>query len=204
MELERAARRLSTALGLALLGATALRLPAAWASGNALNHVSGAWMALADDLAHGTLYRPLLDPTLGFGGTRFFPLAFALHAGLLRLGVPLLAAGDAVSAAAGALLGGALSALLRRAGLGPATALGAAALALAGFAAQLGLSAVRGDLPPVALEAAGLAALLGRGPPDPRPRTGAAAALLALAALAKPTALTALAATGRGSPRRAP
>ena len=52
-------------------------------------------MTLADDLARGTFYRPLLSPELGFGGTRFFPLAFALHAGLLRLGIPLLFAGYA-------------------------------------------------------------------------------------------------------------
>ena len=76
----RAARALLLGLAAALATATALRLPAAWASGNALNHVSGAWMTLADDLAHGTFYRPLEGPAQGYGGTRFFPLAFAIHA----------------------------------------------------------------------------------------------------------------------------
>ena len=43
--------RAAAALALALALATALRLPAAWESGNSLNHVSGTWMTLADDLA---------------------------------------------------------------------------------------------------------------------------------------------------------
>jgi hypothetical protein len=179
------------ALAAALALATALRLPAAWASGNALNHVSGAWMALADDLAHGTLYRPLHDPALGYGGTRYLPLAFVLHAALLRAGVGLLASGWALSAAAGALLvaGGFL--LLRGLGLRRLPALAFAVLALGGFAAQHALSAIRGDLLPVALSAAGLAALVRiRGPA----RLAAAAVLLSLAFGAKPTAVTAAAA----------
>jgi hypothetical protein len=182
---------LALALAAALALATVLRMPAAWTSGNALNHVSGAWMALADDLAHGTLYRPLHDPALGYGGTRYLPLAFALQAALLRAGAGLLASGWALSAAAGALLvlGGFL--LLRGLGLRRAPALAFAVLALGGFAAQHALSAIRGDLLPVALSALGLAALARlRGPA----RLAVAAVLLSLAFAAKPTAVTAAAA----------
>lgn len=187
----RAPGLLLLALSAAFALATALRMPDAWASGNALNHVSGAWMALADDLAHGTLYRPLDAAALGYGGTRYFPLVFALHAGLLEAGAGHLAAGWALSAAAGALLvaGGFL--LLRAGGLRRAPALAFAALALGGFAGQHALAAARGDLLPVGLGALGLAALArlrGRG------RIPAAAALFAAAFAAKPTALTALAA----------
>lgn len=183
----RRADRLFLALGAALAGATALRLPAAWASGNALNHVSGAWMTLADDLAHGTFYRPL-SSALGYGGTRFFPLVFSLEAALVRAGVPLLPAGYALSLASGVLLVAAVRLLLRRLGVAPVPALAFAALALAGFAGQHGLAAARGDLLPVALSAFGLAALA---PGPSRPRLVAAIALFALAFAAKPTALTA-------------
>ncbi|BDG03911.1 hypothetical protein [Anaeromyxobacter oryzae] len=183
--------RLLAALAGALAAVTLARLPAAWESGNALNHVSGAWMALADDLARGTLYRPLHDPALGFGGTRFFPLAFALHAGLVRLGAPLLPAGLALSLGAGALLAVAAWALLRRLGLARVPAAAFAVLAAAGFAGQHALAAVRGDLLAVALEAAGLALVAGA--PGPRRLAGAAGALV-LAFAAKPTALTAAAA----------
>lgn len=179
------------ALSAALALATALRLPAAWESGNALNHVSGVWLALADDLAHGTLYRPLHDPALGWGGTRYFPLGFALQAALLRTGVPLLTAAAAASLAAGlaAVLG--VFALLRAIGGRGTLAAAAAPLALAGFAGQHALASARGDLLPVALSALALAAIArgtGRG------RTLAAAAMLTLAFAAKPTALTSAAA----------
>lgn len=185
----RRAESVFLAFAAALALAAALRLPAAWESGNALNHVSGAWMTLADDLARGTFYRPMYDPALGYGGTRFFPLVFALHAGLLRAGVPLLAAGYLLSAAAGALVLAAAFVLLRRMGLRPAPAAAFSVLGLAGFSAQLGLAASRGDLLPLGLSALGLAAAV-----SPRRRLVLAAALFTLAFAAKPTSLTAPAA----------
>jgi len=198
-------------LGLALLALTLARLPAAWESGNALNHVSGAWMALADDLARGTLYRPLHDPGVGFGGTRFFPLSFAAHGALLAAGVPLLLGGLVLSLAAGVLAVAGAARFLRRAGHGPLGALGLGALVLAGFAGQHALAAARGDLPAAALTLWAMGALL---PPraarprglaglewasglGPRPAAAAvlpAALLLTLAFAAKPTALAAAAA----------
>jgi hypothetical protein len=180
--------RVLPALALALALATAARLPAAWESGNALNHVSGTWMTLADDLARGTLYRPVAAEG-AWGGTRYFPLAFALQAGLLRLGAPALAAAYGASLGAGLLLAAGIFLLLRGGGARRAALF--APLALAGFAGQHALSAGRGDLLPVALSALGLAALA-RGPTPGR--VAAAAALLSLAFAAKPTALTAAAA----------
>jgi hypothetical protein len=177
--------------GALLLALTAARLPAAWQSGNALNHVSGAWMALADDLAHGTFYRALQDPALGFGGTRFFPLAFSLHAALLSAGAPLLPSGFALSAAAGVALVAFAYALLRRGGLPAGAALPGAALALGGFAGQHALAAIRGDLLAVALQVGALAALA---PGATRRRVALAALALTLGFATKPTAVTALAA----------
>ncbi len=175
----------------ALALATALRLPAAWSSGNSLNHVSGAWMTLADDLSRGTFYRPFHLSGGGFGGTRFFPLAFVLHAALLRSGWDLLASGYAVSLASGALLVLAAFVLLRRLGLSRPLAAAFAALVFAGFAGQHALSAIRGDLLPVALSALGLAALAGGGSGA---RLASAACAFSLAFAAKPTSLTAPAA----------
>jgi len=198
-------RRAALAAAAAFSLVTAARLPAAWASGNALNHVSGVWMALADDLARGTLYRPVHAPDGAFGGTRYFPLAFALHAALVRAGAPLLAAGYATSLAAGLLLGAGLFLLLRALGRGRTDAGAFAALALVGFAGQHALAAVRGDLLPVGLSALGLAAIAGGAG---RQRVAPAAGALALAFAAKPTALTAALAAVlflalRGARRRA-
>jgi len=179
-------------LAAAALGVTtAARLPASWASGNALNHVSGAWMALAEDLAHGQFYRPILDPDLGYGGTRWFPLAFAAHAALRVAGLELVTAGYALSLAIGLLLVAAAYVLLRRVGAARWPAAAFAVLTLGTFATQYALSSIRYDLLPVALGALGLAALA-RGP-SPR-AIAAAAVLFALAFAAKPTGLTAPAA----------
>ena len=146
-------RRAALAAAAALALVTVARLPAAWESGNALNHVSGVWMTLADDLAHGTLYRPLHAGD-EYGGTRYFPLAFALHAALLRAGVPLLPAGYAASLAAGVLLVvGSTRSCARSAPAGapPAAARRRPARRSRsrGFAGQHALAAVRGDLLPV-------------------------------------------------------
>lgn len=179
-------------LAAAALGVTtAARLPASWDSGNALNHVSGAWMALAEDLAHGQLYRPILDPDLGYGGTRWFPLAFAAHAALRRAGLELVTAGYALSLLSGLLTVAAAYVLLRRTGSARAPAAAFAVLTLGTFATQYALSSVRHDLWPVALGAFGLAALA-RGPS--RGAIAGAGVLFALAFAAKPTALTAPAA----------
>jgi hypothetical protein len=179
--------RILAALALALALGTAARLPAAWESGNALNHVSGTWMTLADDLSRGTLYRPLAEAG-EYGGTRYFPLAFAAQAGLLRLGAPRLAAAYGASLAAGAFLALGVFLLLRAGGGPRGAAAASAALAFAGFAGQHALSAGRGDLLPVALSALALAAIA-RGPTPGR--VAAAGVLLALSFAAKPTALTA-------------
>lgn len=39
---------------------------------------SEAWAALADDLRHGTFYRPIVSE-LGYGGTRYMPLFFSVY-----------------------------------------------------------------------------------------------------------------------------
>jgi hypothetical protein len=181
---------LAVVLGLSLGAATVARIPAAMRSGNDLNHVSGAWITLGDDLARGDPYRPLRGPD-GFGGTRFFPLAIAAHGALVRLGADPVRAGMALSVAAGAALVLALGAIGRRAEHPRAAATALACLPLAGFAVQLGIASARGDLLAAALEAAGVAAL-GRGP-SRRALAGAGLALGAALA-AKPTAIAAIAA----------
>jgi hypothetical protein len=186
-------RRAALAAALALAAVTAARLPAVWQSGNALNHVSGVWLGLADDLARGTLYRPLHAGET-FGGTRYFPLVFVLEAGLVRAGLPAVTAGEVVSLAAGLLLALGLARLLRAAGARRAEALAGAALAFAGLAGQRALANARGDLLPVALSALALAAIARGAPGRAGGRIAGAAALLVLAFAAKPTALSAAAA----------
>jgi hypothetical protein len=57
-----------------------------------LDHPSGAWATIADDLLHGVLYRPVESP-LGWGGTRYPPLFPVLEAGLAAGGLGIRGAG---------------------------------------------------------------------------------------------------------------
>ena len=78
-----------------------------WGTDAWVNHPAGALIAMAADLKNGIFYRPLYGP-VGYGGTRYFPLYFVLHALLMKLGVPILLGAFLLSAAAVvALLAGA-------------------------------------------------------------------------------------------------
>jgi hypothetical protein len=160
----------------------ALVVPRRIAEGGYLTHVSGAWAALADDAAHGVLYRPLVSG-LGYGGTRFFPIHPVLHALLVRAGLSLLDAGHliAIAASAALVIGGAEG--LRRHGASTAIAWSVGVLSLASRTAFMGAAGIRGDLLPVALGVCGLALA-------PRTRSESAlgaSLLLGLSVLAKPT-----------------
>jgi hypothetical protein len=178
------------AAGLAIL--VIARLPSAWTSGNGLNHAAGAWTALALDLSDGLFYRPLFAEGSGYGGTRYFPLPFALHAALLRAGLDPIRSGLLLALLAGAGVVAGAAGLLRRLGLERGPACLFATLVLAAFAVQHGLGTIRGDLLPVALELGGLVAVTGAG----RRRVLVAAACFVLAFAAKPTALAAPLAAG--------
>jgi len=164
-----------------------------------LSYVSGTWAALAADVTHGELYRPLLSP-VGYGGTRYFPLHFVLHGALVAIGVPFRFAGHTISVLSALLLAcsGALG--LYRLGASRGLACAGGILALASRTAVMGAAGIRGDLLPVALGVAGLALL----PRSERERAWPSVLLFGLAVLAKPSvvwpacgALIALAASGQ-------
>jgi hypothetical protein len=147
-----------------------------------LNNVSGAWAAMADDFAHGVLYRPLVS-SLGLGGTRYFPLHPVLHGLLERAGIGLRPGGHLLSLLGAGLLvaGGALG--LARWGAPRAIAVSAGLLALASRTAFIAVAGIRGDILPVGLAVMGLALL-----PRERGRSVLpAAALLSLSLLTKQT-----------------
>lgn len=171
-----------------------------------VSHVSGAWMVLARDLAQGVFYRPLFDPVQGYGGTRFMPLFFSLHAGLIRLGAQAIPAGIALSLVSGLALVAAVVALLRTRGVHWITVILAAAALLSFLRIREGFTSIRGDLLPVAFAVCGACLFLRARPPDigkvlPAPssrrrliRLAAAGLLFALAFLTKITSLFAVAA----------
>src|SRR6267378_6017600 len=83
-----------------------------WPGSLPQDNASGVWTALAQDVARGIFYRPTAD-AFGFGGTRYMPLFFVLHASLIRWSVDPVSAGLALSLASAALFDLAVLAVLR-------------------------------------------------------------------------------------------
>ena len=89
-------RRGAVALILLLAAIVAARAWVAWSHGTYLSYAEGTWSALAQDAARGEWYRPISAPT-GYGGTRYWPLVFGVHAQLLRVWPDVLATGFLMS-----------------------------------------------------------------------------------------------------------
>ncbi len=121
-----------------------------------VNHVSGTWIALAQDVRDGTLYRPLFDDGF-FGGTWYTPLQFVLQAGASFLTDDWIVSGKLLAYATALALLGLLYVLLRRLGC---SRLISAALLSAVLLSQAGLfaaTAIRGDMLPLVLQLAAVA-----------------------------------------------
>jgi hypothetical protein len=115
-----------------------------WATDAWVNHPAGALIAMAFDLKDGLFYRPLFG-TVGYGGTRYFPLYFALHALLMKLGVPVLLGAYLLSAAAMLSLLAGIFYLLRSLGVEPWLAACSAAAVLAVISGQQSLVSPHAD-----------------------------------------------------------
>ncbi|HEX5214840.1 MAG TPA: hypothetical protein VFV98_05225 [Vicinamibacterales bacterium] len=171
-------RRGAVALILVLAAIVAVRAWVAWSHGTYLSYAEGTWSALAQDAARGEWYRPISAST-GYGGTRYWPLVFGVHAQLLRVWPDILATGFLMSVIGFAAALAAGFAAARALGLSRDHAVLAVALFAASQSVHYGLLAIRGDLLPLALLLAAVACAR-RSPP-------ASAALLALAIAGKPT-----------------
>lgn len=155
---------------------------------------SGDWGVLAHDVAHGHLYRPLFDPAIGYGGTRYFPLHFVLHGGLMRLGLGPLLAGHLIDVGALIAVVAATYAILRRLDVDRAMSVIGAGIVCATPGIQEVLTQVRGDILASALSAWGL--YLGLAHEGRRGRLLAAGALFGLAFATKMTTVFGAVAVG--------
>ena len=134
----------------------AVRAPYCWATDAWVNHPAGVLIAMAADLKDGVFYRPLYGPE-GYGGTRYFPLYFVLHALLMKLGVPILPGAFLLSAAAVVALLAGVFYLLRGLGVEPWLAACSAGAVLAAGCAQYSLVSPHADGLASALNVWGLA-----------------------------------------------
>ena len=150
-----------------------------------VNHVSGTWIALADDVRAGTLYRPLFEDG-AFGGTWYTPVQFLLQAGAASISGEYIVSGKLLAYATALAVLGLLFFLLRRVGC---SRLVSAALVSGLLLSQAGLFAattIRGDMLPLLLQL-GAVGLVARS--VSRRSLLCAGALCALAISAKLTAV---------------
>lgn len=138
---------------------TVVRASVCWKNDSWVEHPSGVIIAMAADLKDGVFYRPLLGPD-GYGGTRYFPLYFVLHAFLLKLGIPVLPAAYLLSAAAVSLLLVGVFHLLRGLGVERWLAACSSVTVLAASSAQMALTNPHGDGLASALNVCGLAVIV--------------------------------------------
>jgi hypothetical protein len=116
-----------------------------------VNHVSGTWIALADDVREGAFYRPLFEDGM-FGGTWYTPLQFLLQAGGASISGEYIVSGKLLAyATAGALIG-LLFLLLRRVGCSRLVAAALVSGLLVSQAGLFALTTIRGDLLPLVLQ----------------------------------------------------
>jgi hypothetical protein len=169
----------------------------------ALDHAAGAWLALARYVNEGDLYPQLYDGS-SFGGTRFMPLQFVLHAGLARLTGEYLVSGKLLAYASVAALLTVTFLVAQRLSRSATVALGLVAAILVTRSGFLAATSVRGDALPVALQLGGVT-LATR---SSRRATAGAGLLCALALLSKSNAVWAPLAIalwlGAGERRRLP
>jgi len=166
--------------GVLLIVLTMARAVPSWSNDSHLEHVSGVWIALAVDLAHGVFYRAPFGPQ-GYGGTRFFPLYFSLHAAGIRLSGGWRACGYFLSANSVLLLLAGIFYLLRRLGADRWLASGGVLVALAASSVQDSLLTIREDGMAAVFNVWGLALCSGDEPSRGRIYAGAALFVLAFA-----------------------
>ena len=88
---------------LSLICLSAVEVAFSWKTDRYVSHASAVYITLANDLAGGTFYPPYFGEN-GYRGTRYLPLYFSSHAGLIKLVKDPLNAGYLLGLIAGVLL----------------------------------------------------------------------------------------------------
>jgi hypothetical protein len=120
-----------------------------------VNFVSGVYAGLAAHLNEGTFYPDLYDGG-HYGGTRYMPLHFLLHAGVARMTGEYLVSGKLIAYTLTVCLVLELLIILRRQGCSLGIALALLSLVFISRAGFLACLTIRGDLLPAVLQLAAL------------------------------------------------
>jgi hypothetical protein len=171
--------------GVVVLFSYFLVAAAHWNDRYQINFVSGVCVTLAQRLNDGVFYPDLFDGA-HYGGTRYMPLSFVLHAGLARVTGEYLVSGKLIAYDLALILFVQMLVLLRWMGCGRGAALALTSVVLLTPAGFLACTTIRGDLLPVVLQLGALMVVR----KSLTPRSAAlAGALCALALLSKITAV---------------
>jgi len=193
MSRDRRLSRAYTISAISVIAATTLFVLLVAGQGRGLYMTSGVWAGLAVDLADGMFYRPVHDAD-GFGGTRYMPLFFALHAAFLSIVKhPAGAAHAVVFLSAAGLIAG-LYRFLRAFDLSPRMAAACSCTAMGALTIQYGLISTRGDMLAAALNVWGVSLCMGCLQRDSRRMVFFASVFFALAFMAKFTTVFGVAA----------
>jgi hypothetical protein len=125
-----------------------------------INHVSGAWMALAKYAASGVLYPPLYDGQR-YGGTRFMPLMILLNTAASKVTGEFLTSGKLVALGSMALLLGLLFLVLRQLGCGVPSSLALTSAVVASGTGFDETMSIRGDALAVFFQLGAVAVMAG-------------------------------------------
>jgi hypothetical protein len=150
-----------------------------------LNFCSSIYASLAAYLNGGLLYPELYDGS-HYGGTRYMPLEFAMHAVLARLTGEYLISGKALTYTLTLLLGVAMWSILRSLKCPRSVAIGVISFVFLTESGYLAFTTIRGDLLPVVCQLAAVWALRYR---IDQQRVAVASFLCALAVMSKFSAI---------------
>jgi hypothetical protein len=149
-----------------------------------LNFATGVYAALAARLDNGLLYPALYDGA-HYGGTRYMPLFFGLHAGLAHFTGEYILSGKLIALALSVVLCIQLYRIVRGFGCGRGVSLALASLGLVTQSGYLVATSIRADLLAVVLQLGAIQVARGGGS---APRAVGVGVLCTLALLAKFTA----------------
>ncbi len=150
------------------------------------------WTTLALDAASGVIYRPIFSP-LGYGGTRYGPLHFLIHAAFLKAGAAPIPTGFLMGIACALVTLAGIYVLMRKLQTPRSLAIPLTTFFLAAFCVRSGILSIKADLLAAGLDVWGLIVAFPLGDSNPQksnwPRAVLAAICFALAVATKITSL---------------
>jgi hypothetical protein len=169
-----------------------VRQVVSWRNFGDLEVEGGIWAGLALDARDGIIYRDIVSP-LGYGGTRYGPLHFMIHAALLKAGMTPISSGFVIGIVCTFFVLAGIYTLMRKLQTPRPIAIPLTLFFLAPFCVRSGILSIKADLLAAGLDVWGLVAAMPMGQGQSEKRNWQCAliggACFALATASKVTSL---------------